>query len=79
MNEKIFSELESVFRDIFDREDLKLKPETTAADIEEWDSLAHISLVVAIEKAFKMRFSSAEIQNLKNVGDMVNLIEKKSH
>jgi acyl carrier protein len=64
--------------DVFDLDDLELKNETTAADIEEWDSLHHIRLIVAIERKFKIKFSNSEIENLKNVGDLVSQIDKKT-
>ena len=70
----IFEQLTEVFRDVFDDDELVIDASTTAQDVEGWNSLAHIRLVVSIEKAFKLRFSAAEIGNLKNVGDMVELI-----
>jgi len=70
----IFEQLTEVFRDVFDDDELVIDATTTAQDVEGWNSLAHIRLVVSIEKAFKLRFSAAEIGNLKNVGDMVELI-----
>ncbi len=70
----IFEQLTEVFRDVFDDDELVIDATTTALDVEGWNSLAHIRLVVSIEKAFKLRFSAAEIGNLKNVGDMVELI-----
>ena len=66
-----------IFRDVFDDDNLLINLSTTANDIEGWDSLANIRLVVAIEKFFKLRFSASEISNLENVGDVVNLILKK--
>jgi len=78
MNEnEILEKLEGTFRDIFDEEDLKISNETTAEDIEDWDSLAHINLVVAIEEEFNVKFALGELQSLKNVGEMVELIIKK--
>lgn len=65
-----------IFVDVLDNEDIKLSRNTTAQDIEEWDSLNHIQLIVAIEKRFKTRFSSSEIQRWKNVGEMCDAIEK---
>lgn len=70
----IFEQLIEVFRDVFDDDELVIDATTTAQDVEGWNSLAHIRLVVSIEKAFRLRFSAAEIGNLKNVGDMVELI-----
>ena len=68
----------SVFRDVFDNESLQIDDETTANDIEDWDSLAHIGLVVAIEKEFKVKFDLFDIKALKNVGDMFKLIQRKT-
>jgi acyl carrier protein len=70
----IFEQLTEVFRDVFDDDELVIDATTTAQDVDGWNSLAHIRLVVSIEKAFKLRFSAAEIGNLKNVGDVVELI-----
>ena len=70
----IFEQLTEVFRDVFDDDELVIDATTTAQDVEGWNSLAHIRLVVSIEKAIKLRFSAAEIGSLKNVGDMVELI-----
>ena len=70
----IFEQLIEVFRDVFDDDELVIDATTTAQDVDGWNSLAHIRLVVSIEKAFKLRFSAAEIGSLKNVGDVVELI-----
>ena len=67
-----------VFRDIFDEEELTINNETTAEDIEDWDSLAHINLVVSIEKEFDVKFALGELQALRNVGGMVDLVIRKS-
>ena len=74
---EILNQVLSVFHDVLDNEDIVLKYETTANDIEEWDSLSHIQLVVAIEKKFKLRFTSKEIQSWKNVGEMLDCIKEK--
>jgi acyl carrier protein len=66
-----------IFHQVFEDEDVVLKRETTADDIDAWDSLSHINLVIAIEMAFNIRFALGELQSLKNVGEMVDLIEKK--
>ena len=76
---KIFIELTELFIDNLDEEGLVLKDTTTAMEIDGWDSLTHIILVVAIEKHFKIRFTSREIHSWKNVGEMINSIEKKCH
>ncbi len=75
---EVIAKLEQVFRDIFDEEELTINNETTAEDIEDWDSLAHINLVVAIEKEFDVKFALGELQALRNVGDMVDLVIRKS-
>jgi acyl carrier protein len=74
---EIWSKLTAVFRDAFDDDALALRPETTAEDVEGWDSLRHIQLLVAVEKAFGMRFNTGEVANLANVGQMVELIAKR--
>ena len=74
---QLIEDLTVIFRDVLDNDDIVLKPETTAADIEEWDSLNHIQLVVAIEKKFKIKFTASEIQAWKNVQDMCDSINNK--
>ena len=74
---EIFKEVNGIFIDQLENENIILNRASTADDIEEWDSLTHIQLIVAIEKHFKVRFTSAEIQNFKNVGEMCDALEKK--
>jgi acyl carrier protein len=69
--------LTPIFHQVFEDDSIVLKREITADDIDGWDSLSHINLVLAIEMAFKIRFALGELQALKNVGDMVDLIERK--
>jgi acyl carrier protein len=69
--------MQAVFRDIFDDEALVLRDDLTAADVENWDSLTHINLIVGIERQFKVRFTTAEVTTLKNVGDLKTLIQTK--
>ena len=73
----LINKLTIIFRDVFNDDDLIIHESTTAHDIYGWDSLTHIRLVVTIEKVFALRFSAAEISNLENVGDMVELIVRK--
>ena len=75
MNDKeIYAALTQVFRDVFDDDDITLTPMTTADDISGWDSQAHVNLVVAAETRFGIRFRTAELESLHNVGDFVQLI-----
>lgn len=71
---EILARVQEVFRDVLDDEDIVLTDETTADDIDDWDSLSHIQLVVAVEKAFNVKFSSKEILSWKNIGEMVDCI-----
>jgi acyl carrier protein len=73
----LLPEVQEIFRDIFDDESLVITAESNASTVEDWDSLAHVNLVTAIEKKYKIKFALAELQELKNVGDMIELIEKK--
>ncbi len=74
----IIEKLNEIFCDVLDLDEIELTEETTANDIEEWDSLAQIQLVVAIEKAFGLKFNSQEIVNWKNVGEMITSIQNKN-
>jgi acyl carrier protein len=75
---EIINEIKHIFLDVLDMEDINLSEETTANDIEEWDSLNHIQLVVAIEKYFNIKFTSLEIQSWIKVGDMCDSVIKKT-
>ncbi len=74
---EILEKLNVIFRDELDNEDIELSEQTVADDIEEWDSLSHIQLIVAIEKAFAIRFNSSEIQSWNNVGEMIDTMQTK--
>lgn len=73
----ILSEVEEIFREELELDELELTDETTAEDVEEWDSLSHVQLVVALEKAFGIKFSSREILSWDNVGDLIDCIQNK--
>ena len=75
--QEILSQVQDIFRDVLDNEDLLLTMTTTANDVEEWDSLTHIQLIVAIEKHFAIRFTSREILSWANIGEMVDCITSK--
>lgn len=70
--------LSQIFQDTFGASGLQLRDEMTAEDVDGWDSLSHIDLIVAVEKAFKIRLTTAEVRNLTNVGDLVSVICKKA-
>ena len=74
---EILSQINEIFIDTLDNEDIVVKETTKAEDVDEWDSLTHILLVVAIEKHFKISFKSNEIQNWKDVGAMMDCIQEK--
>ena len=74
--QEIADVVQEIFRDVFD-EDLIITDTTNSEDIEDWDSLEHISLIVAMEKEFHMKFDIKEVNKLENVGGMINLIMKK--
>lgn len=74
---EIYEKLTGIFRDVFDDDDLVPTPTMVAADVEEWDSLSHIRLMLSVEKAFGLRFSTVEVGSLKQVGDLVTLIQTK--
>jgi acyl carrier protein len=73
----IYATLTQVFRDVFD-EDIELRPDLSAKAVEGWDSLTHIRLMLTIEKAFHVKFSTSDLGSLKDVGDLVRLIEKRA-
>ena len=75
--EEAYEKLNEVFRDVFDDEEIVVSDGTTANDIEDWDSLEHINLVVAVEKCFGIKFNTGEVAKLKNVGEMMDLILAK--
>lgn len=74
---EILSDINTICRDVFDNSSLVINENSTALDVEEWDSLTHIQLVVAVEKHFKLRFTSSEITGFKKVGDMCACVQSK--
>ncbi len=76
--EEIYEQLQPGFRDVFDDESITVNDTTTAADIEDWDSLEHINLVNAIEKTFHRKFTMAQVLEMKNVGDMVDILTESA-
>lgn len=76
-NDELLIVINTIFRDIFDDDTLTINQSTNSDDIEEWDSLNHINLVVSIEKHFKIKFALGELETLQNVGEMLDLIQTK--
>jgi acyl carrier protein len=74
---QIYAKLSEVFADVFDDDSINITPELSAKDVDEWDSLTHIRLILTIEKAFRVRFSTSEIGKLERVGDLVELIKAR--
>ena len=70
-------QLQPIFEDVLDQPGLAVTRESNAQNVEDWDSLAHVNIVTAVESKFKIKFALGELQDLKNVGDMVDLIDKK--
>lgn len=75
---EIYSKLDSIFRDVFDDDSISVTPELRASDVQDWDSLSHIRLILSVQKAFKIKFSAAEAANMKNVGELAELIQAKT-
>jgi acyl carrier protein len=73
----IRTRLNSIFQDVFDDDSIQVFDAMTAKDVEEWDSLNHINLIVAVERAFGVRFTTKEVTNLANVGEFIALIGSK--
>ena len=74
---EIYAKLNEVFREVFDDDTILVNEKTVSSDIEDWDSLEHINLIVAVEKKFGMKFSMGEVTTMKNVGEMVEIIKKR--
>jgi len=76
-NAEILLTITSIIQDVLEMPDIQVTPETSASDIDEWDSMTHIQIIAAIEKKYSIRFALGELQALKNVSDMIDLINKK--
>jgi acyl carrier protein len=75
--DQIYSQLTDIFRDVFEDQTIVPAPTLSAKDVPEWDSLNHINLIVAIEARFKIKFKTAELESLRDVGQLVDVITKK--
>ena len=78
MAQNINERLNQVFQDVFDDEDIEVTRETTADDIEDWDSLEHIRLIAAVEREFGIKFTMKEVSAMKNLGEMMDIIEERA-
>ena len=76
-SDALLPEVQDIFRDVFDVPDLVITRESNAETIEDWDSMTHVNLVTAVEKRFKVKFALGELQELKDVGDMLDLLAAK--
>ena len=76
--QKIYAKLTEIFQEVFDDDSITVSPELSAKDVDGWDSLSHIRLILTIERAFKVKFSTSEIGKLENVGDLVALIKART-
>lgn len=74
---EIFAKLNKIFQKVFDDKSIAVDRSTTADDIEDWDSIEHITLIGAVESAFKMKFKMKEVSSMKNVGEMVDIIKSR--
>lgn len=75
---EIYARLNRIFQNVFDDSSIRVYPETTADDIEDWDSLEHITLISAVEREFHMKFKMKEISSMKNVGEMAGIIQERA-
>lgn len=75
---EVFDRLDRVFRDVFDDESIRVTPQTTADDIDDWDSLEHITLISAVEREFRMKFKMGEISSMRNVGEMARIVMERA-
>jgi acyl carrier protein len=76
--EQAYERINEIFRDVFDDEAITVKDSTTADDVEDWDSLEHINLIVAMEDEFGMKFTMGEVTGMKNVGEAIDIIMERA-
>jgi acyl carrier protein len=76
--EEIYRKLTAIFRDVFDDDELVARPELTAEDVPDWDSLSHVRLILTVARQFQTHFSAAEIADLKDVGDLAAMLKRKT-
>lgn len=77
-HEEIMAKLNEIFQDVFDDDSLVIKDQTTANDIDDWDSLEHINLIEAVEKEFGIKFRMQEVSSMKNVGEMAEIVSERA-
>jgi acyl carrier protein len=77
-DQELYASLNEIFRQVLDNDSIDLKPSTTADDVDGWDSMNHIFIVVEIEKRFGIKFQAAEMEELKNVGELATLVREKA-
>jgi acyl carrier protein len=77
-HDEIFHTVVGVLREYFDDDDLQITPQTVADDVEDWDSISHVNIIVTLEQRFKIKFATSEVEAMKNVGQLVAMIEKKT-
>ena len=75
---EVFDRLNRVFQDVFDDSTIRVTPRTTADDIDDWDSLEHITLISAVEREFRMKFKMGEISSMRNVGEMAQIVMERA-
>lgn len=73
----LYTKLTEIFHDVFDDDEIVLSPQMTASDVDGWDSLKHVRLILSVEKGFGVRFSASEVSHMKNVGDLAGQIASK--
>jgi acyl carrier protein len=77
-DERIYSELTEIFRDVFRRDDMVLTPELTAKDVKGWDSFKQIEIMIAVEEKYAVKFRTRELEALQNVGDLARAVQAKT-